>query len=284
MNEIVFGALVNTLAVPFAIAAAAALIGRYAGLTAAGLAIAVGVLAGHLGGHVAVSHWPSVPPEGAVDKLLWMGLAGAALGVVLDRLADAQRRQIILVGALALGIVWIGWARIAALDGQALLVGLLILGFGVWTLNRLETTDRGGGLVLALIIVAATAGVGMYAASYKMAMLIGTLAAALAGAGAAAGTAPGGFGRAAQLAVAGPAIGLLTMLGLYTLAAPLALVLLAVIPLTTTLAAWVEERLAAAGAGRAGPALHMAIQGGLALLPAAAAVGVAYAEGSPLYA
>ncbi len=284
MNEVVLSALVNSLAIPFAVAAGAALIGRYAGLTASGLALALGVLAGHLGGHVAVSHWPSVPPEGAVDKLLWMGLVGAGLGVLLDRVADARRRQIILAVAVGLGILWIGWARLSDLEGQAVLAGVLILGFVVWTLDRLETTDRGGGVVLAVIIVAATAGVGLYASSYKMAMLIATLAAAIAGAAAAAGSAPAGFGRAAQLAVAGPATGLLTMLGLYTLAEPLALILLAVIPLTTSLVAWIEGQLAAAGRGKAGPALHMAIQGGLALLPAAAAVGVAYAAGGPLYA
>ncbi len=73
------------------------------------------------------------------------------------------------------------------------------------------------------------------------------------------------------------------MLGLYTFAEPLALILLAVIPLTTSLVAWIEDRLAAGGQARAGPALHMTLQGGLALLPAAAAVGVAYAAGGPMY-
>jgi hypothetical protein len=73
------------------------------------------------------------------------------------------------------------------------------------------------------------------------------------------------------------------MLSLYTNAEPLALLLLAVVPLTTGLGERVQRTLLPGGAASAHPALSLTVRGAVAVIPAAAAVAVAVSRSGPLY-
>ena len=283
MNDIATGLLIDTLLLPFGVAAVVAYGARLAGLTAAGLAVAIGLIAGGLAGQAAVAGWPAVPPQGAVDKLVWLGAGGLLIGLAAERMADPRHVRWLVAGGLALTVVWTGWARIAIPDTAAWLAALVTWGLVVWALGRVEAAGRGGGLVLALVIVAATAGIGLFSSSYSMAQLIGVVAAALAGAMLVAGHGADGFGRAARLAFAAPMAALLTMLGLYTRAEPLALFLLAVVPLTPGLAERLQRVLAPDATGGTRTALRLATLGVVAAMPAAAAVAVAVSRSGPLY-
>jgi hypothetical protein len=283
MNAILTDLLLQTLALPFAVAAVVAFGARAAGLTVAGLAVALGLIAGDLAGQAAVAGWPAVPPGGSVDKLVWLSAGGVVLGLAGERMTDPRQRRWLIAGGLALAVIWIGWARIAIPDTHAWLAALVTWGLVVWALGRVEAAGRGGGLVLALVLVAATAGIGLFASSYSMAQLIGVVAAALAGAMLAAGRGPEGFGRAARLAFAAPMAGLLTMLGLYTRAEPLALIMLALVPLTPGLAERIQATLAPDATGGTRTAVRLTTLGVVAGLPAAAAVAVAMSRAGPLY-
>jgi len=283
MNEIATDLLIETLVLPFGVAAAVALGARAAGLTAAGLAVALGLIAGDLAGQAAVAGWPAVPPRGSVDKLVWLSAGGLLVGLAAERMDEPRRVRWLVAGGLALAIIWTGWVRIAIPDTHAWLAALVTWGLVVWALGRVDAAGRGGGIVLALVLVAATAGIGLYSSSYSMARLIGVLAAALAGAMLAAGHGPDGFGRAARLAFAAPMAGLLTMLGLYTRAEPLALMMLALVPLTTGFAERLQASIVPGATGRHRTLARLTTLGVVAAVPAAAAVAVAVSRSGPLY-
>jgi hypothetical protein len=283
MNAIVIDLVLKTLALPFGVAALVALGARAAGLTVAGLAVALGFIAGDLAGQAAVAGWPAFPPGGSVDKLVWLSIGGVFVALAAERMSDSRQIQWLIAGVLALGVIWTGWARIAIPDTHAWLAALVTWGLVVWAQGRIEDAGRGRGLVLALILVAATAGIGLFSSSYSMAQLIGVVAAALTGAMVAAGRGPEGFGRAARLAFAAPMAGLLTMLGLYTRAEPLALLMLAVVPLTTGIAERIQAVVAPRATGGARTAVRLTTLSLVAGLPAAAAVAVAVSRSGPLY-
>ncbi len=270
-------ALLRTLALPFAVAAATGLAALAAGWTRAGLAVALAVLLGGLAGHAAIAGVPAVPPHGAVDKLPWLALGGAALGLVGQRPHDERGRFALVAAGAGAALIWVGWPRLWVPQVQAWMAALLLWAGASWALWRLREVGRGGGALLLIVATAAAAGIALYGSSYRMAQLIGVLAAALAGGMAGAGAAGGGFGPAARLAVAGPLLGLVAMLAFYTSADSLALLLL--------LPIFLADRAAAGLAGEA-PARSLrrrALLGAAALLPAGAAVAVALWRAGPLY-
>jgi hypothetical protein len=275
--------LLTTVALPFGVALGVAAVSRFAGLPHVGLAVALGVLAGDFAGQAAVAGWPALPPNGSVDKLPWLILGGIALGLALQHLDDPRLRKALLAGALALAIVWVGWPRMAIPDTHAWLAGAVLWGLAVWTLGRVEAVGGGNGAVLSFVLVVAAAGIGLFSSSYSMAQLIGVLAVALAGGMLAAGRRGEGFDGVARLALAGPLVGLLAMLSLYTNAEPLALLLLAVVPLTTGLGERAQRTLLPDGAASTHPTLCLTVRGAVAVLPAAAAVAVAISRSGPLY-
>jgi hypothetical protein len=284
MNDLVSTTLLNTMALPFAVALGIALAARWAGYVRAGLAIGLGILLGGLAGQIAVAELPALPPRGSVDKLPWLGLGGLVLGVALQRVDSDRVRRHAIAGGLALAIVWIGWPRFVIPQTEAWLGGLILWGLVLWSLGRLQAAEAGGGVVVTVLLVGATAGIGLYSSSYSMAQLIAVLAAALVGAmvaGVRGGA--GGFGPVAQLAIAGPFTGLLAMLAFYTQADPVALLLLAAIPLAASFAEPVQRAVLAGPIAEARPAARLAVLGALALVPAVIAVAVAVSRSGPLY-
>jgi hypothetical protein len=259
------------------VAVAAAL----AGLRAHGLAAALGVLAGLIGGEAAVAGWPALPPVGAIDKLPWLALGGAVLGALGPRL-DLRWRRLALIGGLAATLGWIGWPRLIVPYADAWLAALLIGAGAWWALGRLERAGSAGGALLLVVGAVAAAGVAAYGASYAMAQVILVLAAALAGAMAGGGAL--GLGAAGRFAVAGPLVGLVAMLALYTRSDALALLLL----LPVFLADGALEQIRGVPdlmqrAGRNAAAVRLGLVLALAAVPAAAAVAVAVWRSGPLY-
>ncbi|RDD61918.1 hypothetical protein [Ferruginivarius sediminum] len=277
MSNAVHAAALSTLALPFVVALGVALLVWRTGIGGrAGLAVALGVLAGATAGEIAVAGWPALPPIGAIDKLPWLALAGAALGLVSARLRDARTRLLLAAAGAAGVVLWLGWPRLGVPDAQAWVAAILVWAGASYALSRLGEVASPGGALLLVIGSFAAAGVAFYGSSYKMAQLVSVLAAATAGAMAGAGAAGPGLGHAGRLAAALPLVGLVTILALYTQSEPFAMLLL----LPVFLADSARRRLAGAGAGTP---LTLLLLGGLALVPACAAVAVAYWRSGSLY-
>jgi hypothetical protein len=169
-------------------------------------------------------------------------------------------------------------------DTAAWIAGALVAAGGAWALSKVEQAGSAGGALLLLIGGVAAAGVSFYGSSYAMAQVILVLTAALAGAMAGAGAAPAGLGPSGRMAVALPLVGLVAILAFYTQSAPLALTLL----LPVFLAEGALKGVApladfAAAAGEKARAGRLAVVLALALVPACAAVAVAYWRSGPLY-
>lgn len=273
--------LLATLALPFGLGLAVAVVAALTGARRHGLAVGLGVLAGLIGGEAAVAGWPSLPPSGAVDKLPWLALGGLLLGAAGPWLAPRWRRVALGCG-LALTLIWIGWPRLIVPYADAWAVALLIGGSAWWALGKLERAGSAGGALLLAVGAAAAAGVAAYGASYAMAQVIAVLAAALAGAMAGAGVL--GLGASGRFAVAAPLVALVAMLALYTRADALALLML----LPVFLADGALDRIQGVPelmqkAGRNAGAVRLGLVLALAAVPAAAAVGVAVWRSGPLY-
>jgi hypothetical protein len=169
-------------------------------------------------------------------------------------------------------------------DVAAWITGAMLVGAGAWALSRVERAGSPGGALLLLVGGVAAAGVAFYGSSYSMAQVNLVLTASLAGAMAGAGAAPGGLGSAGRMAAALPLIGLVSILAFYTQSAPLALLLLLPVFLVEGALAWMPQlaQLASAAGERIRGARLMLVVA-LALVPACAAVAVAYWQSGPLY-
>ena len=276
--------MLDTLGVPFALALAVALAAWLLRARGHGLPVALGLTAGLVAGQVAIQGWPALPPNGAIDKLWWLALLGGALGLGLPRVADGRRRRMARVAGLALAVVWIGWPRLMIPDVTAWIAAALLVGAGVWALSQVERAGSPGGALLILVGGVATAGVAFYGSSYSMAQVILVLTAALIGAMAGAGAAPAGLGSAGRLAAALPLLGLVSILAFYTQSAALALVLLLPVFLVEgALAGLPQLGQLATAAGERLRGARLVVVVGLALVPACAAVAVAYWRSGPLY-
>ncbi|MBK1670454.1 hypothetical protein CKO28_20730 [Rhodovibrio sodomensis] len=276
--------MLETLAMPFALGLAVALAAMAARARMHGLAVALGVIAGLVAGQVALQGWPAVPPNGAIDKLWWLALLGGALGLGLPRLNDDRQRRAAGIAGLTLAVVWIGWPRLMIPDVAAWVTGALLVGAGIWALARVERAGSPGGALLLLVGGIAAAGVAFYGSSYSMAQVNLVLTAALTGAMAGAGAAPAGLGSAGRMAAALPLIGLVAILAFYTQSAPLALILLLPVFLAEgALAGLPRLGQLATAAGERMRGARLLVVVALALVPACAAIAVAYWQSGPLY-
>ena len=276
--------MLDTVGVPFGLALAVALAALVLRARLHGLAVALGVTAGLVAGQVAIQGWPALPPNGAIDKLWWLALIGGALGLGLPRLSDPRQRRAAAAAGLGLAVVWIGWPRLMIPDVAAWLTAALVVGGGVWALSRVERAGSLGGALLLLVGGVAAAGVAFYGSSYSMAQVNLVLTAALIGAMAGGGAGPAGLGSAGRMAAALPLLGLVAILAFYTQSAPLALLLLLPVFLVEGALAGLPplaDLAAAAGKRMRGARLMMVVA--LALVPACAAVAVAYWHSGPLY-
>ena len=267
--------VIRTAAIPFAVAAVTAGLlrlaaGRTEGSAMAGAAICLGFLAGYL----LILGLPNAWPPASAQKVFFIALAGGIAGLALD--AGPESRRLALPAAVlsplpALG--WMGWTRLSIPDWADALTLLLVAAAGAAALAGLHARgERPAECAFKLAVAAAALAVlALLGASASMAQLCGALAAAAAGF--ALWLWPRPRLRFSASALLGGGLVLVALAGsvaVFTNAPKPALALL----LPVFFAERALGRFAAAPP-RKRPALEPAAVAAMALIPAAAAVGLA---------
>lgn len=247
--------------------------GRAKGPLVAGAAVGLGFLVGY----VLIVGLPPLPPISNQQKLAYVVVAGLVIGFLLDftRRPPFYRELVYALGTAA-ALYWMAIPKLG--DASAWMhLGLIALWLAACLIGyRLEKT-RAQVLVACAPLLVAALGIGIIAyfgrtGSYSQ------LAFALA-------TALGGFmlwnwpiarypfGATLLLAGAGALAAIAFALALYTEASPYALAMLLLCFLAEPIARLVRKRLPG---GRIGEALYPIAVGAVALVPALAAIAVAY--------
>lgn len=295
-NDPVIQAVVAPFLVALVIVAGSRMVGGRLATALAGLGVVLAVLTGY----VLLEGAPSWPAATAKQKLFLLTVAGAALGIFLDRRGRSRlavRLTVILFPAVCL--LWLDWRNIAGGPEatRLLTLGLLWLG-SVSTLSQFARLSAAGdGAVTAGIIMAASAiGVLVVADIGVVAALVGDRVMADAGASislallcAAVAAAVGAFtlwwfaagvtadrrdqAGAALVFGAGGAILLIAhILVLFTPKASwLALIPLLLVPFVDLAA-----RNVSLGQGRLARIVEPAVLAGLAAVPVLAAAGLSF--------
>lgn len=146
----------------------------------AALAVPVGLIAGY----AVVPGWSWAPPIHAMDKLVWLALGGALLGLAID--LGTRGRIAPAVAALvwpAAGMAWIGGPMLLSGEGASMYPFgevSLVLGLLLARLSQLSN-DRLQGPVTAAVIAAGIACLGLVSGEPGLAAIGLPLAAALSG-------------------------------------------------------------------------------------------------------
>lgn len=237
------------------------------------LVASVAVSIGFLAAYLTISGVPPFPPRASSQKLAYLTLAGAGLGLVLDslRLDRGPSRGTMLV-ALGLGVGWLAWPKLRSFEPAIVLtVSAVWIGTATVLVRLYAVRARGSdGAMLLLVAALGLAAVSFLGRSASYAQLAAALAAAT-----------GGFMlwnwpvarfpfAAAGVLGAGGAFGAMaTNVLLYTKASPIALALL--------LSAFFVDVLAdrvPLPPGRFGQSLRPIVLAALASIPLAASIGV----------
>ena len=252
------------------------------GLRAAALCLA------WLAALVAVAGWPAVPPVGAIDKLVYLGVAAIPLAVVAA--GASGRRAAALDTALAVvPTAWLAWPLLVSGQGVHWLSAGAVAVSGWLLLTGLRRKPASASGPPALFVAAAAlAVIAFYGASIRLAEIGAALAAALIAVGAVGFLSRRNLGGNGALVFAAALLlfFLAQVLAFYTISAPISLLLLLAAIL---LAGRFAPRAGGAGPGanaRAGRELSEAGSAALlAAVPALAAVALAVAvsPGAPVY-
>lgn len=177
--------LMQSVFVPFAVAFVAAAALRYAlgaehGPGAAGAAVAVGFLAAY----TLIFGLPTVWPPSATQKLYFIAAIGGAAGLYLD-LSRVARPVIVAVAFVypIAALLWLGWARVIALDWLDISVLAIAAAAGIAVLADLSraravAAESGVKIVVAALALAVIA---LQGTSASYGQLSAALAAATAG-------------------------------------------------------------------------------------------------------
>lgn len=145
---------------------------------------AAAIPAGFLVSYWATVGWPAFPPVASNQKIVYLILFGAVIGVIFDLVQRADKMRwlgpVVWSGAIA---GWMGWRMISApsTPGLATIGAFWIAGAFVLYASR---GTRGGGSVPAVMLLIAAIGVSLIAligSSASFAQLSGGLAAATGG-------------------------------------------------------------------------------------------------------
>lgn len=181
--------MVATAALPFVLGIALGLLTRFAAPRAATIAALI------WGAAVLFLYWdtlgsPVFPPIAASQKLIYLALAGVAVGLLPARLLGGSMVGVLAVAAMIIAFLWLGWRRIAAgpMDLQmaaAFVVGPLMAAGTAASLSiraEASSTVERPFLVPAAVLALSLAGaiVSVLGASIVVGQLLGSLA-ALAG-------------------------------------------------------------------------------------------------------
>jgi UDP-N-acetylmuramyl pentapeptide phosphotransferase/UDP-N-acetylglucosamine-1-phosphate transferase len=245
--------------------------GRAKGPLVAGSAVALGFLIGY----VLIFGWPALPPQAVMEKLAFVVLGGLLLGFLLDFTRRPQfYRELLYMAGMAAALYWVALPRIET--GTAWTqVGLVPLWLGAALIGYRIEIGRPAVLDAGMKLLIAALGAGVIATLEDLdahARLCFALATAL-----------GGFmlwnwpierypfGAALLLGGVGALAALGYALVLETAASPYALAML----LPCFFADIVSKRVKLP-AGRLGEALRPFVLGAVAVIPALAAVAIAY--------
>lgn len=223
--------------------------------------------------------FPALPPALPEHKLAYLVAAGLVIGFLLDffRRGPLFRETVYLLGTAA-GLYWIALPRIEA-GGAWTYLALIVLWLGSAVVGYRLEKSRSAGIEPCLKLLVAALGLGAIAI-FGRAVDLGQVAFGLA-------TALGGFalwnwpvsrypfGATLLLAAGGALVATAFVLVLYTETSPIALSLLLLCFFTDLAAKRVKLP-----AGKLGDALRPFVLVGLALVPALAAVAVAYIQSS----
>jgi hypothetical protein len=269
--------LVQSVVVPlvaaFVIAGAGRLAGGLARTILCGAAIALGFLAAY----TTIFGLPPIMPRSAGQKIASLAMLAIVAGAVVDaiRFAPATRRALLLVAAAA-GLLWLLLPLLRGPDAANLLRAASVLVLGlliIWRSSGFAHDAQSAGTIL-VVAGAGLAGVAVLGASVSLAQLAAALAAAAGGFmlwnwpvrrdSFEAIAVLGGFGVLAALIGQGIA---------FTRMNPAALAVLACVVFA--------DRIARRAFPRASPqsALFAFAIAGAAILPAAAAIALAYVFG-----
>lgn len=166
---------------PIAVSACiAALLGFLGAARFAGLAVVLGFSAAY----VATFGWPPFPPQASGQKIAYIAVLAAVLGLGVDALRLNFTRRVAVAGALmVLVIVWIAWRKLSAEPSLDHVLALLIMGGGVVAAFATERTakDPADPIVNLLVVCFGFAMLAFYGASASIAQNAMALAAALGG-------------------------------------------------------------------------------------------------------
>jgi hypothetical protein len=239
----------------------------------AGAAVALGFLIGY----GLVLNLPPLPPVSAQQKLAYVVAAGLVLGFLLDFLRRPPFwRELIYVAGTAGALYWIAEPRIAS-GGAWTLLGLVALWLAALVLGYRLEKGRAAVLTPCTQLLVAALGLGavaLFGRSASLAQLAFGLATAL-----------GGFmlwnwpvarypfGAALLLGAGGALVATGYVLALYTETSLISLAILLLCFFTELAAKRIKLP-----AGKIGEALRPVVLIGITLIPALAAVAVAYIE------
>ena len=275
--------LIHSALVPFAVAAAAAGLLRLIGGADLGAMIATaGIGLAFAIGHMLILGLPAAWPTSAAQKILVVAVAATAVGLALDLSNGRSTMTRLLAYLLPLAaLLWLGWARVAALDWIDIAALALTVVAGGYAVSRplaegAETADSGVKLMVAAAALGFVAVIGR---SASFGQLAGVLAAATAGF--LAWNWPVArfrFGAAAVLGAGTIFLALAGAIAVFTNAPKAALVLL--LPIFFADRAVGRIRI---GARRPGDAVRPVLVFAVAAIPAIAAVGLAHILGGSSY-
>lgn len=177
--------LVQTAALPLAAALIAALLIRLLGGPGRGAALAgAGIVLGFITAYVAIAGAPSPEPRGAAQKLVYIAIAGLAIGLLIDLWrAPGWIAWTALLAWPTLALAWLAESRLA----QATLETWILLG-PVWlaimaTMLRLERAARRDidAGILMLVLCLGLGSIALFGRSAAFTQFSFALAAAVGG-------------------------------------------------------------------------------------------------------
>ena len=276
MSQWLADPLIQSVILPLLISAIlSGLLGFGSGKTIGPRIAAAAIPMGFIVCYWAIVGWPAFPPVSSTQKIVYLILFGAVIGVIFDltqRADNADKMRwigpVVWSGAI---VGWMGWRMIAtpSIPGLATISSLWLA--GAFVIHAARAT-RGGGSVPAVMLLIAAIGVSLIAlmgSSASFAQLSGGLAAAT-----------GGFMLwnwpksrfsfewAGAFGGMGALLSLVAALVLFTDASKLALILI--------LPVFFAERLAVRLPLASRPVLAPFVLAAVCLVPVAVAVLVAY--------
>lgn len=181
MSDLLANPAIQSGALPLAVALCfAAVLGSSRASRLAGLAVAVGFGSAY----VATFGWPPFPPNTSSQKILYIAVLAAVLGLCVDHWrVNFTRRVALTVGLVVLATVWVAWRKMWVAPSLDHVLALLVIGGGALAAYATGRTrkDLSDPIVTTLVVCLAFAGLAFLGASASIAQNAAAIGAALGG-------------------------------------------------------------------------------------------------------